>query len=77
MKSTGIKVILRSNEEMLNHDEKSYNESIWKEKVNRMIENGATFYEALSDKLYSYSRFFTVYKIEEGLILLNPPGKTS
>lgn len=72
MKNTGIKVTELTNEEMLNHKEKEYNQSEWKKAVERMIEYNAKFYEAKPDEHFSYTRFFTTYKLDkEGLFLLN------
>lgn len=71
MKSTQIKVVELSNEEMLNHTGKEYNPATWKQRVESMIARGAKFYEAKPDKHYSYSRFFTEYRIPEGLYFLN------
>jgi hypothetical protein len=71
MKTANIKITQLTNEEMLNHSSKEYNQSIWKQSVNRMIKFNANFYEAKPDELYSYSRFFTQYKTIEGLYFLS------
>lgn len=71
MKSTNIKVTELTNEEMLNHSDNAYNKSVWIERVNRMIEMGAKFYECKPDAVFSYSRFFTTYTISEGLNFLS------
>ena len=67
MKSTKIKVIQLTNEQMLNHSANEYNPAIGIEMVKRYIDHNAKFYEAKPDAVYSYSRFFAEYKINEGL----------
>ena len=70
MKSTSIKVLEVSHEEMINHESRNYNSEIWDLRVEFMIKSRAKFYEAKPDNVFEYSRFYTQYKIKEGLIFL-------
>lgn len=77
LKSTGIKVRELSNQEMLNHPASEYNRRIWEEKVNSMIILGAKFYVADPTESFKYERFFTTYKIKEGLFFISTFGYSS
>ncbi len=66
-------------EQMLDNEAKSYNERIWKEKVNGYAKYPkCQFYTIPADgKIYSYDRFFVTYQIPEGIILFSDFGYSS
>lgn len=67
-----MKVIKLTTEEILNNDVKLYNESEWKAIIARYSKHeGVQFFMSPKNDIYAYDRFFAVYKINEGLILLN------
>lgn len=71
MKSTGVKVVELTNEEMLNHKSQEYNPTEWKRGVKRMIDIGAKFYESKPEAGRSWTEFYTIYTIPEGLKFLS------
>lgn len=64
-------------EQMLNHDAKSYNQSVWTEKVNRYAAfPKIQFYVIPKDEVYSYDRFFASY-VADGIYFFNSFGYSS
>ncbi len=51
---------------------REYNAFAWDKIIDRKAKLGADFYLAKADgKAYTYDRYFSVYKIEEGIIFFN------
>lgn len=70
MKSTGIKVVQLTSEEMLNHEAKEYNPKVWEKRINSLLKLEALFYIEQADR-GRFKRFYVSYKIHEGLHFLS------
>ncbi len=75
IKEASIKEVLtvqKITEEEIRAMGREYNASAWDKIIDRKVKLGADFYVAKADgKAYTYDRYFSVYQIEEGIILFN------
>lgn len=75
---TTVLDVLEITPEQIREENREYNPSEWDKKIDRMLAyKGIRFFKAAPQRGYDYVRYYAVYQIEEGIILVNPVSYSS